>query len=571
MKRQLISKQGPESKRIRVERGNQPEPCEARDLVFQSKIIRKILGYLKLKHLGKLRLTSKAMSVLGLREIQRSHALMLGDAVKDHSPNQIPEVLAFCQGFAWVMASRPCQMGFLGPSCTHLELGCEGLISEGPYAVPDSVTHLMCSYDAMPQQWPSKLESIEYWHNWDTDPFVPAQATHARFCLNERFKVFPDVPEGVKTLELKLSFLAYRKVLLPSSLQKLTLLDSMTVLPGPLDWLNHGLTHLVLDQEFQGSMASLPSTLKKLEFQRHNCFNQPLDNLPQGLEVLKLGHFFDKPLDTLPRSLKVLIIRSKSFNHPLDNLPQGLKVLQIGTKKNKSCFDQPLDKLPQGIEKLILFMGWTLVSWEKPRLSLKTLPMSLLYLTLRLNCPCRRKRCLDAEGFRETREEVLDSLPPGLKYLDLDCYNGPVNKLPRGIQEVRLLGPFDHDLSGLPDSIVSLALGNKFDQFLPAQMPKSLLRLSLGSVFSKPVSFSVGQRFGLLVLNPNYQGHIRSKSVHEVLVHPNYKKDQDSKINKKNFLRRFTLEGGSWKSSLLAKTESRLARAGHCIQWSTCK
>lgn len=59
-------------------------------------------------------------------------------------------------------------------------------------------------------------------------------------------------------------------------------------------------------------------------------FNHLVDNLPEGLEYLKICSFdFDQPLDYLPSTLKKLEIISMRFNQKLDNLPNQLEELMI--------------------------------------------------------------------------------------------------------------------------------------------------------------------------------------------------------------------------------------------------
>jgi hypothetical protein len=108
---------------------------------------------------------------------------------------------------------------------------------------------------------------------------------------------------------------------------------------------------------------------KSIQFVGAN-FNFTLDNLPEGLESLKLNYGFNKPINNLPKSLKNLEC-GKLFNQPIDNLPENLEslaflngdfnqeinLLPIGLKKlriNTEIFEKTLDYLPQNLEELEL-------------------------------------------------------------------------------------------------------------------------------------------------------------------------------------------------------------------------
>ena len=67
-----------------------------------------------------------------------------------------------------------------------------------------------------------------------------------------------------------------------------------------------------------------------------------------GVELRGYGNF---PLNNLPSTIEKLFIRdSYGFNQPLDNLPPGVKVLKV----KSNTFIQSLDNLPVGLEELYL-------------------------------------------------------------------------------------------------------------------------------------------------------------------------------------------------------------------------
>ena len=61
-------------------------------------------------------------------------------------------------------------------------------------------------------------------------------------------------------------------------------------------------------------------------------FDQPLDNLPPGLEILKLGtDTYSHPLYSLPAGLKVFIfnIEIESYEYGIQNLPESIEALML--------------------------------------------------------------------------------------------------------------------------------------------------------------------------------------------------------------------------------------------------
>lgn len=100
-----------------------------------------------------------------------------------------------------------------------------------------------------------------------------------------------------------------------------------------------------------------------------HCFNQSIDNLPYGIEILILGSEFNKPIDNLPDGLKYLFYYGWQFDNNIDFLPNNLKVLTLYGNFDKTIdclppklerlelgfnFNKPLDNLPQYLQELII-------------------------------------------------------------------------------------------------------------------------------------------------------------------------------------------------------------------------
>ena len=121
--------------------------------------------------------------------------------------------------------------------------------------------------------------------------------------------------------------------------------------------LSYGIRRLYLNYSFDQELLNLPESLEYLEFK--GIFNQSLDFLPKSVKEIHfltmfgadgepiISHF-NQPLDNLPESLEVLELDCMDFNHSLDNLPKKLKYLKL----NFYAFNFSLDNLPKSLEYL---------------------------------------------------------------------------------------------------------------------------------------------------------------------------------------------------------------------------
>ena len=80
-------------------------------------------------------------------------------------------------------------------------------------------------------------------------------------------------------------------------------------------------------------------------------FNQPIDNLPNSLIILKISNSFNQLINNLPNSLEKLEYDSW-FNNPIEKLPLKLKYLNLMNSKFNS--DIIWNESNNLIEKLIL-------------------------------------------------------------------------------------------------------------------------------------------------------------------------------------------------------------------------
>ena len=121
---------------------------------------------------------------------------------------------------------------------------------------------------------------------------------------------------------------------------------------------------------FNQDLGNLPNNIKAIYFEeeeiRYNYktkyrfivgeisryedykFNQPINNLPNGIEYLELRGEFNQSLDNLPNTLKYLYINTFKFNHSLDFLPVGLECLILGTSSIS------INNYPSGLKELYI-------------------------------------------------------------------------------------------------------------------------------------------------------------------------------------------------------------------------
>lgn len=175
--------------------------------------------------------------------------------------------------------------------------------------------------------------------------------------------------------------------------------------------LPNSITELIFGQNFNLHIPNLPSKLFKLELGKK--FNQPVNNLPIDLRVLKfdISSDFINSLDNLPNGLKILRI-GYNYNLELDNLPNSLVYLEIIGKFNKS-----LNNLPDSIEILLLDV--------KINEKIEKLPTNLDYVYFALTF--------------NNQNQIF--FPPNIKTIQFHSYceyDKPIKNLPNSIEKLYL-------------------------------------------------------------------------------------------------------------------------------------
>ena len=108
------------------------------------------------------------------------------------------------------------------------------------------------------------------------------------------------------------------------------------VFNASIEWLPEGITHIQLGTFFNQPLQKLPSTLKSLIIKTYNevgatYFNNSLNNLPHGLEILEIhyNHKFNKDINNLPQTLKRLYMHCKACKINFNMLPNSLEHIII--------------------------------------------------------------------------------------------------------------------------------------------------------------------------------------------------------------------------------------------------
>lgn len=273
-------------------------------------------------------------------------------------------------------------------------------------------------------------------------------------------------PEGIETLFLKLKFNKELKNL-PKSLKYLSILSSrfnnnILLKDSNLVELSLEVGSDFFEDDYKrckivfNKIFELPKTLKKLSIEWFDKWLPGFDNLPDGLEELKIRMtIFDDSLDYLPGNLRNLKLCGEEtccskIVVNLDNLPKNLEKLWVVSIR----LDKRLDYLPN-LRELSLM---NLVYFNQP---LDFLPESLEYLSI-----------IDCHPFNQN----LHYLPQNLKKLvlgSLYCFNKDLDHLPGGLRELSLMGICIEKIEHLPEGLE--VLGIKGGKILKIRnLPKDL-------------------------------------------------------------------------------------------------
>ena len=147
---------------------------------------------------------------------------------------------------------------------------------------------------------------------------------------------FHDIINTEKNIDLT-NFVRLKKIDFYSN----NLLFNRTILPDNLFEIEFG-------SAFIAKLDNLPNGLKILKLNFSHNFNFVLDNLPSGLEELYLSSSYSQPLDFLPNGLKILYFNcNKTYNYNFDNLPNSITKMYVS-----QYFIDKINNLPSNLEMI---------------------------------------------------------------------------------------------------------------------------------------------------------------------------------------------------------------------------
>eukprot|EP01112_Ceratiomyxa_fruticulosa_P018821 TRINITY_DN6075_c0_g1_i1.p1 TRINITY_DN6075_c0_g1~~TRINITY_DN6075_c0_g1_i1.p1 ORF type:complete len:376 (-),score=56.78 TRINITY_DN6075_c0_g1_i1:146-1219(-) len=178
--------------------------------------------------------------------------------------------------------------------------------------LPPNLTHLYLPNEYNhPIELPTKLKHFRVGTQWDQPvDMLPQSVTHLYLGDSHFNHPIYNLPPNLQTLTLSKYISYYNLVIefLPQTITFLYFGDNFNE-PITAGNLPPHLTHLILGQNFNRSIAQLPVTITHLHVDY--CFNQPINSiLPPKLQHLLINsNYFDREVTSLPASLTQLYVR----------------------------------------------------------------------------------------------------------------------------------------------------------------------------------------------------------------------------------------------------------------------
>jgi len=235
----------------------------------------------------------------------------------------------------------------------------------------------------------------------------------------------------------------------------------------PSEILNENIKIIHFSFNFIQRIDNLPSYIEELyfdnneiEFSCYSQFNNPIDNLPNGIKKITFGKSFNQPIDHLPETIEYLCFEG-DFNQPIDKLPSGVKEISFQCNMcldNISMFNQPIDNLPKGLVKLYL---------------------KLYRFNYRIdNLPKNLKELHISSG---TFNNPLDNLPENLEVLFIHCdeFSHNLDHLPYNLKKLHINSNIKHPLDNLPPNLEIFDLSDVNFKFPLDNLPNSVRKICI--------------------------------------------------------------------------------------------
>ena len=192
---------------------------------------------------------------------------------------------------------------------------------------------------------PQNLTYLTFGFNFNQEVNnLPQNLTHLTFdsCFNQEVN---NLPQNITHLTFGYDFNQPVNKL-PPNITHLTFGDDFN---QPLDNVFYyltSLTHLTLGLNFN-QKVDLPFNITSINL---NCNNSYYTNyLPESIVEIKLGEDFNLELLNLPSSIKKITFNKESkYNKELNCLPNGLEILEL-----PSAYDIQIQNIPSRLKKLI--------------------------------------------------------------------------------------------------------------------------------------------------------------------------------------------------------------------------
>jgi hypothetical protein len=184
------------------------------------------------------------------------------------------------------------------------------------------------------------------------------------------------------------------------------------------------------------NIFDIPDSVKKLDIVVYTKYSGNITHLPKNLQMLSIWHNFTSYLPhVFPNTLIEIDLTECEYNNPLNNLPEQLEILRLGTK-----FNQSIKNLPSRLKQLYIKSHFF-------NQSIDMLPIGLEYLEMKIylqeyeynfeynNLPNLKTLIVQFPSL-PSREFDANNLPDSIEYLELDCKHFPnVVKLPINIKK----------------------------------------------------------------------------------------------------------------------------------------
>lgn len=314
-----------------------------------------------------------------------------------------------------------------------------------------------------------KIENIKIEHDSEMDK-IPATATHLNINVKNTIEFFvTKLPPNILSLDTNVSFPhANTKNITSLSISKHLVESTLIVQQYRLP---ESLTSLKIicegDETLQYLPPYLPPNLTKIKIVGEQLYFYTEKSFPPSLTSLK--NFIMHDLSFIPPNLKKFtgaIVCNKFSNI---KLPSTLLHLDVFIH----CDTKPL--VPLQLPPNLIFLKYQIDKrLEYPCetiIPFYSLPSSLKYLH-------------HSDPFNLPLDKTV---PPSIVSLSLgNSFNQPLTSLPLSLRTLKFGKSFDQNVDSLPHSITKLNLGKNFDQPINS-LPPSLRSLSLGIFFDHPL------------------------------------------------------------------------------------